>query len=70
MTPVRIKPAAPRSRVKHSTTEPLHSLHHIKEVQKFDNDYFRLSLYNAMYTFLFCAMYILLFFRVCDDDDC
>ena len=23
MTPVRLKPAAPRSRVKHSTTEPL-----------------------------------------------
>ena len=29
MTPVRLKPAAPRSRVKHSTTEPLHSLHYI-----------------------------------------
>ena len=26
MTPVRLKPAAPRSRVKHSTTEPLRSL--------------------------------------------
>ena len=26
MTPVRLEPAAPRSRVKHSTTEPLHSL--------------------------------------------
>ena len=26
MTPVRLDPAAPRSRVKHSTTEPLHSL--------------------------------------------
>ena len=25
-TPVRLEPAAPRSRVKHSTTEPLHSL--------------------------------------------
>ena len=25
MTPVRLEPAAPRSRVKHSTTEPLHS---------------------------------------------
>ena len=25
MTPVRLKPAAPWSRVKHSTTEPLHS---------------------------------------------
>ena len=28
MTPVRLEPAAPRSRVKHSTTEPLHSLLH------------------------------------------
>ena len=26
MTPVRLEPAAPRSRVKHSTTEPLRSL--------------------------------------------
>ena len=26
VTPVRLKPAAPWSRVKHSTTEPLHSL--------------------------------------------
>ena len=26
MTPVRLKPAAPRSRVKHSTTKPLRSL--------------------------------------------
>ena len=25
MTPVRLEPAAPRSRVKHSTTEPLRS---------------------------------------------
>ena len=27
MTPVRLEPAAPRSRVKHSTTEPLRSYH-------------------------------------------
>ena len=26
MTPVRFKPAVPRSQVKYSTTEPLHSL--------------------------------------------
>ena len=26
MTPVRLEPAAPRSRVKHSTTEPLRSV--------------------------------------------
>ena len=26
MTPVRLEPAAPRSPVKHSTTEPLHTL--------------------------------------------
>ena len=26
MTPVRLEPAGPRSQVKHSTTEPLHSL--------------------------------------------
>ena len=26
MTPVRLEPAAPRSRVKHSATEPLRSL--------------------------------------------
>ena len=25
MTPVKLEPGAPRSRVKHSTTEPLHS---------------------------------------------
>ena len=28
VTPVRLKPVAPRSRVKHSTTEPLRSLHY------------------------------------------
>ena len=27
MTPVRLEPVAPQSRVKHSTTEPLRSLH-------------------------------------------
>ena len=27
VTPVRLEPAAPRSRVKHSTTEPLRSLY-------------------------------------------
>ena len=32
MTPVRLEPAAPQSRVQHSTTEPLRSL--------FDNDHF------------------------------
>ena len=26
MTPVRLEPTAPRYRVKHTTTEPLHSL--------------------------------------------
>ena len=37
MTPVRLEPTAPRSRVKHSTTEPLHSL-------QFPNDIAFLSL--------------------------
>ena len=32
MTPVRPEPAAPRSRVKHSTTEPLRSLYIIVHV--------------------------------------
>ena len=31
MTRVRLEPAAPRSRVKHSTTEPLRSHSHIKK---------------------------------------
>ena len=30
VTPVRLEPAAPRPRVKHSTTEPLRSLNHSK----------------------------------------
>ena len=29
MTPVRLEPTAPRSRVKHSTTEPMRSLHDV-----------------------------------------
>ena len=29
VTPVRLEPTIPRSRVKHSTTEPLHSSHKI-----------------------------------------
>ena len=33
MTPVRLEPAAPRSRVKHSTTEPLRSLELIDFLQ-------------------------------------
>ena len=32
MTPVRLEPAAPRSRVKHSTTEPLRSLNSQRSV--------------------------------------
>ena len=32
MTPVRLEPAALRSRVKHSTTEPLHSLNYNHEI--------------------------------------
>ena len=31
MTPVRLEPAAPRSRVKHSTTKPLRSLTEVSE---------------------------------------
>ena len=34
MMPVRLEPAAPRSRVKHSTTEPLCSLNHQTETAK------------------------------------
>ena len=30
VTPLRLKPAAPRSRVKHATTEPLRSLQKIR----------------------------------------
>ena len=32
MTPVRLEPAALRSQVKHSTTEPLHSLLKVTEI--------------------------------------
>ena len=32
MTLVRLKPTAPRSQVKHSTTEPLRSLEHFCEI--------------------------------------
>ena len=43
VTPVRLEPAVPRSRAKHSTTEPLRSLdpfehldqHHIRKKQQF-----------------------------------
>ena len=50
VTPVRLKPAAPRSRVKHSTTEPLHS--------PFD--------FLAIITLLHLLLdYILLVFKVC-----
>ena len=45
MTPVRLEPAAPRSRVKHSTTEPLCSLAIIRiNTMKLvvDYNYFRL----------------------------
>ena len=34
MTPVRLEPGAPRSRVKHSTTEPLRFLTHAYDEQK------------------------------------
>ena len=33
MTSVRLEPAAPQSRVKHSTTEPLHSLQPTDDVK-------------------------------------
>ena len=32
VTLVRLEPAAPQSRVKHSTTEPLRSLHFLKSI--------------------------------------
>ena len=32
MTPVRLEPAALRSRVKHSTTEPLRSQEHVEKI--------------------------------------
>ena len=35
MTPVRLEPAAPQSRVKHSTTEPLRSLFQCIDVYQF-----------------------------------
>ena len=34
MTPVRLEPAAPRSRVKHSTIEPLRSHYDKKKISK------------------------------------
>ena len=34
MTPSRLEPAAPRFQVKHSTTEPLHSLKNINVIFK------------------------------------
>ena len=37
MTPVRLKPAAPQSRVKHSTIEPLRS-HNIRVLNSLDPD--------------------------------
>ena len=37
MTPVRLEPAALRSRVKHSTTEPLRSLSHVAYQIKADD---------------------------------
>ena len=40
---VRLEPSAPRSRVKHSTTEPLHSLH--TQSKKADEDSSHLGLY-------------------------
>ena len=36
MTPVRLEPAASRSRVKHSTAEPLHSIH--EKVNEYDQE--------------------------------
>ena len=35
MTPVRLEPAVPRSPVKHSTTEPLHSLQYSVNINTF-----------------------------------
>ena len=40
MTPVRLEPAAPRSRVKHSTTEPLRSLAIAVVKQEFESKLF------------------------------
>ena len=37
MTPVRLEPAAPRSRVEHSTTEPLRSLQIYEPAHKIFN---------------------------------
>ena len=36
VTPVKLEPAAPRSQVKHSTTEPLHSLNVMRCVKETD----------------------------------
>ena len=35
VTPVRLEPATPQSQVKHSTTEPLHSLPHSSDIAFF-----------------------------------
>ena len=50
MTPVRLEPAAPRSRVKHSTTEPLRSLKVfcIKPLDKFPTVAFLVKLVYEM----------------------
>ena len=53
MTPVRLEPAAPRSRVKHSTTEPLRSLGSVVIVY---------SVYCKIYVYLVAVLDIILFF--------
>ena len=38
VVPVRLEPATPRSQVKHSTTEPLHSLDHSVDSDQLASD--------------------------------
>ena len=57
MTPVRLEPAALRSRVKHSTTEPLRSLH------------FKVNKYNCIIRMLIqCIPFILLYLESLEID--
>ena len=46
MTPVRLEPAAPRSRVKHSTTEPLRSLKFVLNGTQGEGTFFLQFLYS------------------------
>ena len=49
MTPMRLEPTPPRSRVKHSTTEPLRSLTHAKSSVRWSVIHFGRGLQNVSF---------------------